>query len=155
MLKIELGNQEIKHVKEFYMHTSQTDVMKYMYRNCLSLEEEIDAFLNQDDTMIRKVIYVDDCYVGDIWCHSIHETKLCEGLLSCCIFDSSVWNQGVASKSLMLLLAILKEKGLTSVGAFLYAKNLGSLHVLENCAFKREKEFEEHGEKAYFYKKYL
>lgn len=154
-MKIELREQEVAHVKEFYKHTSNHDVMKYMYRNPTSLEEEIDKFLKQDASILRKVIYVDDCYVGDIWCHSMHETPICDGLLSCCIFDQRVWNKGVASKALQLLLALLKAHDVTSVGAFLYAKNLGSLHVLEKLAFTREKTFEEEGNIAYFYKKCL
>ena len=155
-MKIELRDRDVNHVKEFYKHTKQDDVMKYMYRNPTSLEEEIDAFLKQDQTtMVRKVIYVDDCYVGDIWCHSIHETKLCDGLLSCCIFDQHVWNKGVASKALAWFILDLKEYHIKSVGAFLYAENLGSVHVLEKLAFQREETFEEDGKKAYFYKKYI
>ena len=156
MINVTLQKQEENHVKEFYKYKDHERVMRYMYRNPKSLEEELGAFHQQDEKhIIRKAIYVDDHYVGDIWCHSIHEVPFTDALLSCCIFEERVWNKGVASSALRLFLQELQTTDLHHVGAFLYAENKGSQHVLEKLKFTKEKTFEEDGKEAYFYGKTL
>ena len=152
-MNVQLENQTEEHVKIFYRSTSSKDVMKWMYRNRTTLEDELENFKKRES--IRKAITVDGMYVGDIWAKSAKGLPV-DVLLSCCIFDTAYWNRGVATIALQKFLECLKEQyHIGTAGAFLYAENKGSKKVLEKQQFQHKQTFTENEKEAYFYFKNL
>ena len=73
-------------------------------------------------------------------------------MVSYCIFEQSLWGQGVASKALKLfLLEIAWKYDLKTVGAFTFSDNLPSIRVLEKNGFRLMEEFTEDGALSRYY----
>ena len=152
-MNVQLENQTKKHVEIFYRSTSSKEVMKWMYRERTTLEDEMRKFTKQESN--RKAILVDDIYVGDVWATKATGLGV-DVLLSCCIFDTNYWNKGVATIALQKFLKYLKEHyQFMTAGAFLYAENKGSQKVLEKQSFQYKQTFVENEKEAYFYFKNL
>lgn len=153
---IYLKEQKKEHVHIFYEKSKDERIRKYMYRLPNTLDEAFDEYRNKDYTYYRCVIYVDEYYIGDIWCHGLFKLNHVDALLSCCIFDTEYWNKGVATCALDMFLNEIKDKfHVHTVGAYLYEDNKGSLKVLVKNNFKRVDTFVEQNKIAYFYKKEL
>ena len=64
---------------------------------------------------------------GDVWITGIHEEDTPDAMLSCCVFDDSLWGCGVATEAVRKFLPAAAEKyGLRTIGAFAYAENAAS-----------------------------
>lgn len=152
-MKIELRKQKEENVCIFYDAFQNGEVNQWMYRHPSSLEKELVQFRKQkDDQVIRRTIYAENVYIGDIWATFVDSMENVDVLLSCCIFDRTYWNRGIASEALSLFANELKQTyHISNLGAFLYAENKGSQKVLEKQEFALVNSFEENGKTAYFY----
>ncbi len=153
-VEVQLLKQEENHVYIFFEETKKDKICKYMHSLPNTIQENLKEY--KRNCNYRRVIYVDNQYVGDIWCHSLFQTNKYDALISCCVFNEKYWNKGIASKSMNLFLEEIKGKlFVQKVGAYLYENNLGSIRVLEKNNFKRVDEFFEKDQKAFFYLKEL
>ena len=152
-MEIELRKQTEENVRIYYEDFQNSKINQWMYRRSSSLEEELDQFRKQkENQVIRRTIYVENVYIGDIWATRVESMEDVDVLLSCCIFDSEYWNRGIASVALNLFANELKQTyRISNLGAFLYAENKGSQKVLEKQEFQLLNSFEENGKTAYFY----
>ena len=91
-------------------------------------------------------------YVGDVWCYGVDPGGTPGAMVSYCVFEPSLWGQGIASKALnMFLSEIVGKYGLKTVGAFTYSSNLPSIRVLEKNGFRLAEEFTEGGAASRYY----
>ena len=153
-----LKKQGIDQVYVFFQETRKEHVAKGMHMLAATIEDALATYekAKDDQTMYRKCIYVDDTYVGDVWCHQLFCNEDVDGLLSLCIFDETYWSKGIASIVLTQFLKQLKEQfHVHKVGAYLYASNIGSKRVCEKHGFSLVKEFCEHHSSVYYFEKVL
>ena len=67
-------------------------------------------------------------------------------MVSYCIFEPSLWRQGIATQALRLFLPeIVRRYELDVIGAFTYSDNLPSIRVLEKNGFRLLESFVEDG----------
>ena len=79
-------------------------------------------------------------------------TSYGRNMVSYCVFEQTLWGQGIASKALaMFLLEITWKYGLKAVGAFTFSHNLSSIRVLEKNGFRLMDEFFEDGIPSRYY----
>ena len=102
-----------------------------------------------------RTIWLDQTYVGDIWCYGIHLEEEPDAMISYCVFEEAFWRKGIATEAVTIFLQEISEKfQLETVGAFTFLNNVASIRVLEKNGFERKEVFEEEGRmSAYFQKK--
>ena len=154
MNKIELKNRQLQHVKEFYNHSKDTQLQKLFPFQDITLEQTIEQYydsLQPNATSFGKTIYVNNSYIGDVWCYSINEVeKNC--FLSIVIFDRAFWGKGIGSEVLVDFIKQLKQKyNLNKLCAFTYKANLASSKMLSRVGFNCIEEFEEDGIKSLYF----
>ena len=99
-----------------------------------------------------RTILADGRHVGDVWCYGIDPGGTPSAMVSYCVFEQDLWNQGVASQALGLFLRDAGPNfGLRTVGAFTFADNLPSLRVLEKNGFHLAEEFTDDGVLSRYY----
>lgn len=101
-----------------------------------------------------RTILADGRHVGDVWCYCIDPAGTPGAMVSCCVFEPSLWGRGIASRALRIFLSEIAGKyGLKTVGAFTYSGNLPSVRVLEKNGFRLVEEFVEDGVSSRYYQR--
>ena len=97
-------------------------------------------------TSYGQTVYVDEKYVGDVWCYCINLDDEPNCMLSFCIFELDYWSKGIATTAVNLFIKNVCERyGVKNIGAFTFAHNNASIRVLEKNGFVVVEEFEEDG----------
>lgn len=149
MSRIELRSRTEAHVKEYYHRTQDAEIRKMIPLKDQSLENAINDFycsISPDSKSYGCTIYVDDIYVGDVWCYCIDLADTPHAMLSYCLFAKQYWGYGITTAAVKLFVKVIrKEFGITKIGAFTYTDNAASIGVLENCDFQLVETFVEDG----------
>lgn len=154
-MKIELKDRTEYHVEVYFEKTKDTDILRMLPSKMETLEQAMKAYFvskSAESTSFGKTIYAEGFYVGDIWCYSIHEETEPNAMLSYCVFEKAYWNCGIATQALNLFITEITQRfGLKSVGAFTFADNIASVHVLENNGFVELESFVEDGRESKYF----
>lgn len=154
-MTITLQNRTEQHVEIYFHMTNNETIRKVLPQKAKTVAEALEDYrqtLLPDATSYGKTIYADGKYVGDIWCYCIDPQDTPNAMVSYCIFALEYWHKGIATESLKLFLAEIKDKfQLQSVGAFTFSENIPSIRVLESNNFKLMEEFEEDGVLSKYY----
>ena len=147
-MMIELRERTAETVLTYFRVTRDAEIQKFLPQKAKSEEEALADFektRREGATSYGRTIYADGRHVGDIWCYCIQEEEP-NAMVSYCVFDKSLWNRGVATRSLkMFLEEIIEKLRLKHIGAFTYLENMASIRVLEANGFCRMEEFTEDG----------
>lgn len=158
-MKIELRERTLDSVKEYFLRANNPIIKKYLPQKAKTVEEALEDFeMTQlpDARSYGKTIWVDEIYVGDIWCYCINKADQPNAMLSYCIFDTDLWGKGIATQAIKLFLKDIHFRyELNSIGAFTYADNDASIAALQKNAFLVEEEFVEEGRKSVYLQKNL
>ena len=155
-MKIELYHRTADTVITYFRATRDPEVRKYIPQKALTESEALADFEKTQQpgaTSYGRTIYVDDNYIGDVWCYCIQQDEP-NAMISYCIFDKTYWNKGIATKALQMFLSEIANKFcLKSFGAFTYSANKSSVRVLLKNGFTDAETFVEDGiESKYFQK---
>ena len=138
-MEIQLKERTQETVAIYFEKAQNPKIKKSLPQKAQSLEEAVNDYkktLLPGATSYGKTIWVDEIYVGDIWCYCIDLEEEPNAMLSYCIFEESFWNKGIATSAVGIFLQeILIKYQLTSIGAFTYASNIPSIRVLEKTNF--------------------
>lgn len=116
--------------------------------------EDYEKTLLPGPSSFGRTVLADGIYVGDVWCYCIDPDDEPNAMLSYCIFDKDLWNQGVGSEAVRQFLQETCAKySLRTVGAFTYADNAASIRVLEKNGFRMMEEFTEDGRLSLYYQR--
>ncbi len=130
-----LENREEFHVKEFWKKTQDEEIREMFPFSVGSLEDALILYRKSKEegtNSFGKVIYHENCYLGDIWCYSIDEEYDKTAMLSIVIFEKAYWKRGAATKAgKKFIREIFDRFDLERVGAFSYSSNIGSIKLLE------------------------
>ncbi len=155
-MKIELRDRTADTVIIYFRSIRDPEVRKYLPQKAQTESDALADFEKTQQpgaTSYGRTIYVDDNYVGDIWCYCIGSDEP-NAMISYCIFDKSCWNKGIATESLRMFLAEIAERfGLRSVGAFTYSANESSIKVLLKNGFVDAETFVENGMESKYFQK--
>ncbi len=147
--KIELRSRTEAHVKEYYYRVQDAEIQKMIPLKAQSLEEALDDYycsISPDSKSYGRTIYVNDIYVGDVWCYCIDLSETPNAMLSYCLFAKQYWGRKIATAAVKLFIELIrKELGITKIGAFTYTDNAASIAVLEKCGFRLAEVFVEDG----------
>lgn len=159
-MRVELKERTADAVKIYFTRADNPIIKKYLPQKAKTVEEALEEFEKTKlpgTTSFGKTIWVDDIYVGDIWCYCISKEKEPNAMLSYCIFDVDLWGKGIATKAVnMFLEDIQLLYRINSIGAFTYASNDASIAVLQKNNFLVEEEFIEDGVKSvYLHKNFI
>ena len=147
-MEIELKERTTETVLNYFRATRDAEIQKFLPQKAQSEEEALADFektQREGAASYGRTIYADGRHVGDIWCYCIQEEEP-NAMVSYCVFDKSLWNRGVATRSLKMFLEEIIEKfRLKHIGAFTYLENIASIRVLEANGFFRMEEFAEDG----------
>lgn len=147
-MKIELKERSSETVLTYFRATRDAEIQKFLPQKAQCEEEALADFektRREGANSYGRTIYADGRHVGDIWCYCIQQEEP-NAMVSYCVFDKSLWNRGVATRSLKMFLEEIIEKfHLKHIGAFTYLENIASIRVLEANGFCRVEEFAEGG----------
>ena len=154
-ININLRNRELEHIKRFWEVSKDPELQKLFPFQDNTLEEAIEMYeksLLPDATSYGKTIYVNDCYIGDVWCYCMDERVEKSCFLSIVIFDKDYWNKGIGAKILHEFNQIIAHKyAINKICAFTYKFNIASRRTLEKVGFKVVEEFEENEITSLYY----
>lgn len=150
-----LKPRSLENVKIFWKESQDEDIGKLFPTNRITLSEAIELYeesLKPDARSFGKAIYVDDKYVGDVWCYGIDEVNEMQAFVSIVIFDKSYWGMGIGKQALAQFHHLVFEKyHIGKICAFTYSTNKRSIGALESAGYKKIEEFEEDGVLSYYY----
>ena len=156
-MTVELKERTESHVRTYFARTWDPEIQARIPQTAESVEQAVAAFektLLPGATSFGSTIYVDGSYVGDIWCYCIDLQEEPNAMVSYCLFEKNLWNQGLCTEALRQFEAeILSRFGLKSLGAFTYCDNISSIRVLEKNGFAKMEEFTEDGRQSVYYQK--
>ena len=142
-------------VRIYYEKTQQAEIKRMLPQKAQSVEEAVSDYqltLLPNSSSFGKTIYIDDEYIGDVWCYCIDKTETPNAMLSFCVFEKEYWNKGITSKAVSMFLKELSGKySLKSIGAFTFSDNFASQKVLEKNGFQILEEFLEDGRASKYY----
>lgn len=154
---IELRERTIETVRIYFEKSNTAEIKRVLPQKAQSVEEAIADFEKTQlpgATSYGRTVYVDDRYVGDIWCYCIDRKEEPNAMISYCIFDTEYWNKGIATEALGVFVEEVTERfQLQTLGAFTYASNKGSIRILEKNGFELVEEFSEDGVLSVYYQK--
>lgn len=138
--KINFRDRTEETVSIYFEKTKDKEIKKYLPQKAKCIEEAIADYhksLLFDTKSYGKTIWIDDTYIGDIWCYCIDKNEVPNAMISYCIFNKKYWKKGIATKVLDLFIKEINEQFmLQSFGAFTYSENIASVRVLEKNDFK-------------------
>ena len=151
-MKIELGDRTAETVSVYFSKAQQQVIKSTLPQKATTLEEALSDYkdtLKPNATSYGKTTVVDGVYMGDVWCYCIDKNETPNAMLSYCVFDTSYWNNGIATAAVSLFLTEIKKKfAFHTIGAFTFSDNHASIRVLEKNGFSCIEEFDEDGRKS-------
>lgn len=154
-MDIILGSRTAETAAIYFGKTNSEAIRKVLPQKARTVEEAVaDFYASQRPgaSSYGRTILADGQYVGDVWCYCIDPGGTPNAMVSYCVFEPSLWGQGVASRALNMFLSEIAGKyGLKTVGAFTYSSNLSSIRVLEKNGFRRMEEFVEDGVSSQYF----
>lgn len=158
-MKIVLKDRTEENVRLYFEKSQQNEIKQMLPQKAKTVEEAVEDFYKTklpNSTSYGKTIYVEDVYVGDVWCYCIDKTETPNAMLSFCIFNKTYWQKGIASISVSLFLKNIHEKyKFETIGAFTFSNNIASQRVLEKNDFSLIEEFDEDGRLSRYYERLL
>lgn len=153
--KIHLETRELEHVKRFWEESKDVELGKLFPFQDNTLEEAIELYKQSilpNAKSYGKTIYVEDEYIGDVWCYCIDENKEKNCFISIVIFNKDYWSKGIGAIALSEFNKIISYKyDINKICAFTYEFNIASRKTLEKVGFKQIEEFEENNVKSLYY----
>ncbi len=148
-MTITLQPRTSESVKTYFERANTPEIKRVLPQKAQTVEEALADYektLLPGATSFGLTVWVDGCYVGDVWCYCIDSEDEPNCMISYCIFESSLWSRGIATEAVRMFLRAIHEKfPLTTVGAFTFSRNEASVRVLEKNGFALVEEFEEDG----------
>lgn len=155
MEKLLLKPRTLEHVEIFFRKTQDAEIERLFPSNRITLNEAIKLFeesLKSNAKSYGKVIYIDNKYIGDVWCYGIDESEEKQAFVSIVIFDKTCWGQGIGKIALKEFCQLLFEKyDFKKLCAFTYCDNKRSIGTLENIGFKLIEKFKEDGVDSFYF----
>ena len=152
---ISLGERSVETVKTYFIKAQNPEIKSRIPQKAKSIEEAIADYEKSRLPGARsfgRIIRADGRHVGDIWCTCISAANEPNAMLSCCVFDQTCWNRGIATEAVKLF--IREISGLypiKTIGAFSFADNTASIRVLEKSGFELAERFTEDGKESVYY----
>lgn len=157
--KASLREREKEHVVEYFHKTRDEEIQSMMPGSAESAEVALAMYeesLKKDAASYGRTIYCEEKYIGDIWCYGLDTQNEPNAMLSYCIFEKEYWNKGIATIAVDMFMKELTQKfRIKSIGAFLYADNMGSRRVLEKNGFVLREKLMEDGRISFYYEMLL
>jgi RimJ/RimL family protein N-acetyltransferase len=154
MKNIFLRPRTIDTVKIFWEKTQDETLEKLFPFYRTTLDEAIEMYyetLKPNSRSYGQVIYVDETYIGDVWCYSIDEINEKQAFISIVIFDKLYWGKGIGKYVLKTFCnTIFQRYSINKLCAFTYKTNLKSVKALESVGFNIIEEFDEDGVSSYY-----
>ena len=148
-MEITLGTRTAETAAAYFEKTNNETFRKVLPQKAQTVEEAVADFHASQlpgAASFGRTILADGAHVGDVWCYCIGLNDTPNAMVSYCVFEQTLWGQGIASKALELFLPeIARKYGLKTVGAFTFADNHPSIRVLEKNGFRLMEEFTEDG----------
>lgn len=154
-MNISLRNRTDETVKIYFEKANRPEIKKVLPQKAQTVEEALEdyrASLLLGAGSYGRTIYIDENYIGDIWCYCIDVHEEPSAMLSYCIFEKTYWSQGVATEAVMMFLKEIQDRyKLRTIGAFTFSENLASIRVLEKNGFDVIEEFSEDGKNSKYF----
>lgn len=157
--RIELLTRTRENAEIYFYKTQDEEICKMLPSVNTTVEQALAAY---DEACLPgassagRSIYWEGRYIGDVWCYCIDKDETPNAMLSYCIFEKNLWGRGIAAAAVEMFLQYVREQfSLRSIGAFTYADNVGSIHVLEKNGFVCRERFVEDGRESVYYEKVL
>lgn len=145
----------LEHLKTFWEKSQDEEIERMFPSNRGTLNDAIKLYeetLKPNASSFGQVIYVDDKYIGDVWCYGINENDEKQAFVSIVIFDKAYWGKGIGKHAIKQFCQLVFEKYTVSkLCAFTYKENKRSIGALERAGFKKIEEFEEDGVLSCYY----
>ena len=116
-------------------------------------ETMFDAAEAPGSSSFGRNIFVDGCYVGDVWCFAIDEEVEHQCQISIVIFDRRSWGRGIGARVLGDFGELVFERfAVDRILAHTFATNPRSIGCLEKLGFERIEEVEEGGVRSFLFR---
>mgnify|MGYP003299283155 CR=1 FL=1 len=146
---ITLERRTADSVRIYFEKVNRLEIKQVLPQKAKTIEEALGDYertLLPNATSFGQTVYVDDKYVGDVWCYCIDMDDEPNCMVSFCIFEPEYWSKGIATTAVnMFIKNIRVQYNFKTIGAFTFAHNNASIRVLEKNGFVEIEEFEEDG----------
>lgn len=146
---IALERRTADSVRIYFEKANRPEIKQVLPQKAKTIEEALEDYertLLPNATSFGQTVYVDDKYVGDVWCYCIDMDDEPNCMVSFCIFEPEYWSKGIATTAVnMFIKNICVQYNFKTIGAFTFAHNNASIRVLEKNGFVEIEEFEEDG----------
>ncbi|MBQ3503329.1 MAG: GNAT family N-acetyltransferase [Oscillospiraceae bacterium] len=146
---ITLKERTANSVSTYFEKANRPEIKQLLPQKAKSIGEALEDYektLLPNAASFGQTVYVDDKYVGDVWCYCIDMDDAPNCMLSFCIFELEYWSKGIATSAVnMFIKNICTKYNIKTIGAFTFAHNNASIRVLEKNNFVVMEEFEEDG----------
>lgn len=154
-MNISLRNRTDETVKIYFEKANRPEIKMVLPQKAQTVEEALEdyrASLLPGAGSYGKTIYIDENYIGDIWCYCIDVHEEPNAMLSYCVFEKTYWSRGIATEAVMMFLKEIQDRyKLRTIGAFTFSENLASIRVLEKNGFDVIEEFSEDGKNSKYF----
>ena len=154
-MEIQLKDRTAETVRIYFEKANIPKIKAVLPQKAQTLEEALNDYeetLLQGADSYGRTIFADGNYIGDIWCYGINTDEEPNAMLSYCIFETSYWSQGIATKAAAMFLKEIRTKyALKTIGAFTFSENTASIRVLEKNGFTLSEEFTEDGRESKYF----
>ena len=154
MKNVLLKPRTLENVKIFWKESQDEEIGRLFPFSRSTLNEAFKLYeesLKPNARSYGKAIYVDDKYIGDIWCYGIDEIYEKQAFVSIVIFNKSYWGMGIGKQALTKFHHFVFERyNISKLCAFTFSTNKRSIGALESVGFKKIEEFEEDGVLSYY-----
>lgn len=153
-MDITLRERTAETVREYFIRANTPEIKAMLPQRAKTVEEALvdyEKTLLPTATSYGKTIWVDDVYVGDIWCYCIDLNDEPNTMISYCIFNSNYYSKGIATEAVNRFIAeICKRFPIQTIGSFTFLDNIASIRVLEKNGFTTKEQFEEGGKMSVY-----
>ncbi len=156
-MNIQLCQRTEEHVRIYFNRVQDPQIKAVLHHSAQTAEDAVENFRKTqlpNANSYGKTVYVDNAYIGDVWCYCIDRKEKPNAMIGYCIFEKSFWSKGIGTTVVeQFLTEVVSKFQLGSVGAFVYCSNLPSRRVLEKNGFCLIETFVEEGMEAAYYQK--
>ena len=110
-MKIFLKERAEELVRIYFEKANTAEIRAVLPQKAKTVEEALEDYgqtLLPGAASYGRTIWLDQSYIGDIWCYGIHMEKEPDAMISYCIFEEAFWGNGIATEAVAIFLLYKK-----------------------------------------------
>ena len=110
---ITLRQRTADSVRIYFEKANRPEIKRVLPQRAKTVEEALADYektLLPNATSFGQTVYVDEQYIGDVWCYCIDPDDAPNCMLGFCIFELEYWSMGIATSAVNMFIQNVCEK---------------------------------------------